>query len=278
MPAPYSPFVIPGLPLRWYSTLIVIGIFVAIWLTRREFARRGYAPDLVDDFAYAAVPLGIIGARLYHVFTTLDVYARDPLAALQIWNGGLGIYGAVIAGALGVLLVARWRRVPFGVVVDSTAPGLILAQAIGRWGNYFNQEIFGPPTSLPWGLFVDPEYRPAIYAAAERFHPTFLYESLWNVLVGLLLLWCSRRFWRVWRPGTLALLYVAAYSLGRFALENLKVDEVLYLGGFRFNLFTSLFATIFFGAWFLLWLRRSGAQPYPVGPRLAEPPPSPTSG
>lgn len=272
MPAPYSPFLIEigGFQLRWYSVLIVAGIFLAIWLTRREFARRGYSPDLVDDFAYAAVPLGIIGARLYHVLTTLDVYLRDPLAALQIWKGGLGIYGAVIGGVLGVWLVSRLRRVPFAVALDCGAPGLVLAQALGRWGNYFNQEIFGPPTSLPWGLYVAPEYRPAIYAAAERFHPTFLYESIWNVLVGVLLLWCSRRFWRVWRPGTLALLYVAAYSLGRFALENLKVDDVLHLGPFRFNLLTSLIATIIFGAWFLLWLRRAGTQPYPVGPLQAD--------
>jgi prolipoprotein diacylglyceryl transferase len=251
--------------------LIVIGIALAIWLTKREFARRGYAPSLVDDFAYAAVPSGIIGGRLYHVFTALDLYRDNWLAALQIWRGGLGIYGAVIGGALAVWIMARLRKMPFPVVVDCAAPGLILAQAIGRWGNYFNQEIFGPPTDLPWGLYVDLAYRPAQYALFERFHPTFLYESLWNLVVGLGLLWLSSRYWRVWRPGTLALLYVAAYSLGRFALENLKVDDVLMLGPYRFNLFTSLGATVVFGVWFLLWLRQAGRQPYPVGPLAPAP-------
>jgi prolipoprotein diacylglyceryl transferase len=270
MPAPYSPFVfqIGSFALRWYSLLIVIGIFVAIWLTRREFARRGYSPDLVDDFAYLAVPLGIIGARLYHVFTTLDVYLRDPLAALQIWNGGLGIYGAVIGGVIGVYIMARRRNIPFALVLDAAAPGLIIAQAIGRWGNYFNQEIFGPPTDLPWGLYVDPAYRPPVLAEFERFHPTFLYESIWNLLVGLLLLWCSRRYWKMWRPGTLALLYVAGYSLGRFGLEFLKVDEVLHIGPLRFNILASGFALIVFGAWFLLWLRQAGTRPVPAGPLL----------
>jgi prolipoprotein diacylglyceryl transferase len=268
MPAPYSPFLLDlgFFQLRWYSVLIVAGIALAIWLSKREFVRRGYPSELVDDFAYAAVPLGIIGGRLYHVFTALDLYRDDPLAALMIWRGGLGIYGAVIGGFLGVLLVARLKRIPFQVATDAAAPGLILAQAIGRWGNYFNQEIFGPPTNLPWGLYVDPPYRPAIYAAFERFHPTFLYESLWNLAVGLLLLWLSRRYWQRWLPGTLSLLYVALYSVGRFLLENLKVDEVLMIGPFRFNLFTSGGAALVFAIWFLLWLRRAGSRPYPVGP------------
>jgi prolipoprotein diacylglyceryl transferase len=272
MPAPYSPFLIDlgFIQLRWYSVCIIAGIVLAIWLTRREFARRGYDPNLVDDFAYVVVPLGIIGGRLYHVFTTLDLYKDDWLAAFQIWKGGLGIYGAVIAGTIGVAIVARWRRLPFAVVTDCIAPGLILAQAIGRWGNYFNQEIFGPPTDLPWGLFVDPAFRPAAYAAFERFHPTFLYESLWNLGVGLALLWLSRRYWRSWLPGTLTLLYVAAYSFGRFLLENLKVDDVLMIGPYRFNLFTSGAAAIVFGVWFLIWLRRAGTRPFPVGPHLTE--------
>jgi prolipoprotein diacylglyceryl transferase len=277
MPAPYSPFLLDlgFFQLRWYSVCIVVGIALAIWLTKREFARRGYSPDLVDDFAYVVVPLGIIGGRLYHVFTTLDLYKDDWLAALQIWRGGLGIYGAVIAGTIGVAIVARWRRMPFTVVTDCIAPGLILAQAIGRWGNYFNQEIFGPPTDLPWGLYVDPAYRPAAYAAFERFHPTFLYESIWDLLIGLLLLWLSRRYWRTWLPGTLTLLYVAAYSFGRFLLENLKVDDVLMIGPYRFNLFTSGGAFLVFGIWFLIWLRRAGSRPFPVGPLLVEAAPEP---
>jgi phosphatidylglycerol---prolipoprotein diacylglyceryl transferase len=268
MPPPYSPFVIQLGPLavRWYSLLIILGIMLAVWLTRVEFRRRGYDPALVDTFALVCVPLGIIGGRLYHVLTTLDLYRDDWLGIFQIWRGGLGIYGAVIAGALGMALVARWQRVPIGVALDAAAPGLVLAQAIGRWGNYFNQEIFGPPTSLPWGLYVEEAYRPAAYAAIERFHPTFLYESLWNLAVGVALLWLSRRFWRAWRPGTLALLYVAAYSLGRFALEGLKVDDVLLLGPVRFNQIVSLAATLVFAGWFLLWLRQARRHPFPVGP------------
>lgn len=276
MPAPYSPFLIDlgFFQLRWYSVLIVAGIAVAIWLTKREFVRRGYSAELVDDFAYVAVPLGIIGGRLYHVFTTLELYRDDWLGVFQVWRGGLGIYGAVIGGAIGVWIVAHWRRLPVAVALDAAAPGLVIAQAIGRWGNYFNQEIFGPPTTLPWGLFVDPPYRPAAYAAMERFHPTFLYESIWNLLVGLALIWLSRRFWRSWLPGTLALLYVAAYSFGRFWLENLKVDDVMLIGPVRFNLLTSGGAFLVFGLWFLLWLRRAGTRPYPVGPLLREPPPT----
>lgn len=272
MPAPYSPYLINiGLfQLRWYSVMIIIGIFVAIWIARRELARRGYHPALIEDFAYVVVPFGIIGARIYHVLTELDMYRDNWLAAFMIWRGGLGIYGAVILGAVGVALMARLKRVPFMVVTDCIAPGLILAQAIGRWGNYFNQEIFGPPTTLPWGLYIEPEYRPAIYAAFERFHPTFLYESLWNVAIGILLLWCSRHFWRSWLPGTLTLLYVAAYSLGRFALENLKVDTVLHVGDFRFNLLASLTAFIIFGIWFLIRLSRANSRPFPVGPRFQE--------
>jgi prolipoprotein diacylglyceryl transferase len=279
MPAPYSPYLLDlgFFQLRWYSVLIVAGIAVAIWLTKREFARRGYHPDLVDDFAYVAVPLGIIGGRVYHVLTALDLYRDDWLGVFQVWRGGLGIYGAVIGGALGLLIVSRWRKMPFTIAADSAVPGLIIAQAIGRWGNYFNQEIFGPPTNLPWGLYVDPIYRPAAYAAFERFHPTFLYESIWNLLVGLGLLWLSRRYWRSWLPGTLALLYVAAYSFGRFWLENLKVDDAMMVGPLRFNLLASGGAFLVFGIWFLLRLRRAGSRPYPVGPLLADPPPQPAT-
>jgi prolipoprotein diacylglyceryl transferase len=273
MPPPYSPYLVEIGPygLRWYSALIIAGIILAVLLARREFARRGYDPDLVEAFALAAVPLGIIGARLYHVLTSLDLYMENWPRAFEIWSGGLGIYGAVIGGAVGMAIVAWRRRVPLLVAIDCVVPGLILAQAVGRWGNYFNQEIFGPPTDLPWGLAVDPPFRPAAYAAAERFHPTFLYESLWNLAVGLLLLGLSRRYWRSWLPGTLALLYLATYSLGRFALENLKVDEVLHLFGLRFNLYTSLAAMVIFGLWFLLRLRRAGSRPFPVGSLLARP-------
>lgn len=273
MPAPYSPFLIDlgFFQLRWYSVLIVTGIFVAIWLTKKQFALRGYDPELVDEFAYAAVPGGIIGARIYHVLTDLHLYRDDWTKIFRVWEGGLGIYGAIIGGAIGVWLIAHRRQVPVSVPIDSVAPGLIIAQAIGRWGNYFNQEIFGLPTDLPWGLFVDPAFRPAAFATVERFHPIFLYESLWSLGVGLLLIWLNQRHWRRWLPGTLALLYLTLYSLGRFGLEPFKVDDVLQIFNVRFNVFTSLGATLIFGLWLLLFLRRAGTRRYPVGPHQPTP-------
>ena len=173
MPPPPSDALlqIGPLVLRWYPLLIALGIFVAMHLTGRELERKGYSYDLSSAMAIVVVPLAIIGARLYHVITTYEHYTDNWLRALQIWQGGIGMPGAIAGGALGLFIMSRYYRLPWQVSFDSIAPGLILAQAIGRWGNYFNQELFGGPTMLPWGLFVDAAYRPAEFAGVEQLSP-----------------------------------------------------------------------------------------------------------
>src|ERR671910_384883 len=218
LPSPPSPVIFEAGPfaLRWYGLCIALGIIVATWLTGRELARKGYDSTLALDSLFFVIPLGFIGARLYHVITDYDLYADDPIPGVfAVWNGGLGIS-------------------------DAAAPGVILAQAIGRWGNYFNQELFGRPSDLPWAIRIAPENRPAQFADAETFHPTFLYESIWNVLVCLILLWIARRFANRLRDGDLVLIYVSLYSVGRFFVETLRVDPAFLIGdSFRGNLLVS---------------------------------------
>jgi len=184
-----------GLPLRAYALCIIVGIIVGGVIASRRWRARGGTPDTLELVIAVAIPCGIVGARIYHVITDYQLYfgpGRDPLDALKIWNGGLGIWGAVAGGVLGGYLVGRRRKVRFPAMLDAVAPGLVVAQAIGRLGNWFNQELFGRPTTLPWGLEIDERYRPTAYEQYATFHPTFLYELLWNlgvagVLVGTLL-------------------------------------------------------------------------------------------
>ena len=259
LPSPPSPIIFEAGPfaLRYYGLCIALGIAAATWLTGRELARKGYDSALALDSLFFVVPLGFIGARIYHVTTDYGLYADDPIPdVFAVWNGGLGIYGAVAGGFLGVLLFSWYRRISPLVFADAAAPGLILAQAIGRWGNYFNQELFGRPSDLPWAIRIAPENRPAEFADATSFHPTFLYESIWDLLVCLALLWIARRFANRLRDGDVVLLYVSLYSVGRFFVETLRIDPAFLIGGsIRGNLLVSSVLALSFAL--LLFLRHS---------------------
>lgn len=180
-----------------------------------------------------AVPAGLIGARIYHVVTTPERFQESPLRALAIWQGGLGIPGALLAGVVTGLVVARRRGVDLAELLDAVAPALPLAQAIGRWGNWFNQELFGSPTNLPWGLRIDPRHRPAAFADVSTFHPAFLYESLWNLAIVGALLVAERRLRLA--AGRLFALYLGGYAAGRLWIEGLRIDPANSLWGLRVN-------------------------------------------
>jgi phosphatidylglycerol:prolipoprotein diacylglycerol transferase len=259
LPSPPSPVLFEAGPfaLRYYGLCIALGIVAATWLTSRELDRKGYDPALALDALFFVVPLGFIGARVYHIATDYGLYARDPIPGVfEVWNGGLGIYGAVAGGFLGLILFGWYRGVSPLVLADAAAPGVILAQAIGRWGNYFNQELFGRPSDLPWAIRIAPENRPTQFADAETFHPTFLYESIWDLLICLGLLWIARRFANRLRDGDLVMLYVSLYSVGRFFVETLRVDPAFLIGGStRGNLFVSSLLALGFAM--ILLLRHS---------------------
>lgn len=245
LPSPtWSGFDIGPLRIHAYALCILLGIALALWLTNRRWQARGGTEDDLWTLAIWAIPAGIIGGRLYHVFSTPAPYFGpdgDPVAALYIWNGGLGIWGAVALGVLVVLLICRRHGFRFTSFLDAAAPGLILAQAAGRWGNWFNQELFGAPTDLPWGLEIDrdsPTWPDPSIPADTLFHPTFLYESLWNVLGCLVLLWAGRRF-SLWR-GQVFFLYLSYYTLGRVWIEALRIDDAEHILGLRLNVWTSV--------------------------------------
>ena len=261
LPSPSSPIIFEAGPfaMRYYGLCIALGIAAGTWLTSRELARKGYDPALALDALFFTVPLGFIGARAYHVATDYDQYTGDPFPGVfAVWNGGLGIYGAVIGGFIGVLIFARVRGISPLVFADAAAPGLILAQAIGRWGNYFNQELFGRPSNLPWAIEIAPENRPVDFADATAFHPTFLYESIWNLLVCLALLWIARRFADRLKNGDILLLYVSLYSVGRFFVEALRVDPAFLIGNLRGNLFVASILALTFAL--IFFLRHSGPR------------------
>ena len=245
IPSPgWSGFDIGPLRIHAYALCILVGIVLALWLTNRRWQARGGTEDDLWTLAIWAIPSGIIGGRIYHVLSTPDPYFGpdgDPVAALYIWNGGLGIWGAVALGVLVVLFVCRRHGFRFTSFLDAAAPGLILAQAAGRWGNWFNQELFGAPTDLPWGLEIDrtsPTWPDPSLPADTLFHPTFLYESLWNVIGCFVLLWAGRRF-SLWR-GQVFFLYLAYYTLGRVWIEALRIDDAEHILGLRLNVWTSI--------------------------------------
>lgn len=254
LPSPASPIIFEAGPfaMRWYGLCIALGIAVGTFIVSRELVRKGYDGALALDALFFVVPLGFIGARVYHVLTDYELYADDPFPGVfEVWNGGLGIYGAVVGGFLGVLIFARIRGISPLMFADAAAPGVILAQAIGRWGNYFNQELFGRPSDLPWAIRIAPENRPSGFEDTAAFHPTFLYESIWNLLVFFVLLFIARRFASRLKNGDIFLLYVSFYSVGRFFVEALRIDPAFLLGDFRGNLFVAsvlalTFALIFF--------------------------------
>jgi prolipoprotein diacylglyceryl transferase len=230
------------IPIRAYAVCILVGIFVAMWVGDRRWVARGGQAGFVYDVAVWAVPFGIIGGRLYHVFTDWPTYfgagGSGLAGAVAIWKGGLGIWGAIALGAVGAWIACRRHGVPFPPMADALAVGVPLAQAIGRFGNWFNQELIGRPTDLPWGLQIDPANRPPGYGQYETFHPTFLYEAIWLVIVAGVVAWADRR-WRMGHGRAFAL-YVALYCVGRLGVETLRIDPVTQVGGFRLNIFTSI--------------------------------------
>ncbi|HSA52639.1 MAG TPA: prolipoprotein diacylglyceryl transferase [Yinghuangia sp.] len=233
------------LPLRGYALCIIIGVIVAIWLGERRWIARGGRPGTVMDIAVWAVPFGMVGGRLYHVITTPGPYFGedgDPMQAFAVWKGGLGIWGAILLGGVGTWIACRRRGIPLPAMADALAPGIVLAQAIGRWGNWFNQELYGKATDVPWAVKINAENSPD--GVAGTYHPTFLYESLWCVGVAVLVLWADRRF--KLGHGRAFALYVAAYTVGRFWVEYLRIDEAEHILGMRLNNWTSIL--VFAGA------------------------------
>ncbi|WP_296665400.1 prolipoprotein diacylglyceryl transferase [Demequina sp.] len=244
---------IPSPPIEWsaihlgpvtihaYALWILLGIGVALWLTTRRWVERGGAAEAVGDIAFWAIPFGILGGRIYHVISSPGPYfgeGGNPWDAFKIWNGGLGIWGAVALGAVGAWIGARRAGVSFSAFLDAAAPAVLIAQAIGRMGNYFNQELFGSPTTLPWALEIDPAFRPAGYEQFATFHPTFLYEMVWNLAGAALIIYLDRRL--DLRGGRVFWLYVMVYVSGRLWIEHVRIDEAVNVLGLRINEWVSI--------------------------------------
>jgi prolipoprotein diacylglyceryl transferase len=222
------------LPVRGYALCIVLGILVGVSVANRRYLRIGGRPGVILDVATWAVPAGLIGARLYSVITDYELYfkpGRDWIDIFRVWDGGIGMPGAVVAGVLGAWLACRRAGVRFGPVAGAAAPAIAFGQAIGRWGNWFNQELYGRPSSLPWAVKIDPAHRVIPYENYATFQPAFLYESLWDLALGVALIWAARRF-RL--PGDrLLALYAAGYATGSFAVQSLRIDFAHHLIGLR---------------------------------------------
>jgi phosphatidylglycerol---prolipoprotein diacylglyceryl transferase len=249
-------------PLHMYGLMIALGVLVAARVGRARYVAKGGNGEAFDSVAFWAVIGGIIGARLYHVVTDYQLFEGHWERTVQIWRGGLGIWGAVLGGAVAVLIVARRRPIVFADVADSVVPGLAFAQAIGRWGNYFNQELFGGPSTLPWAVEISPAHRPAGYEQYATFQPTFLYESLWCVALGFALLWVDRR-WKLAR-GQLFALYAAGYTAFRFVMEEMRIDPAHTIGPLRVNAWVSIGVFVISVTIFVLLgrrARRGAAEP-----------------
>lgn len=253
------------LTIHAYALCILAGIFLAVWIGDRRLRDRGAEPGVMLDIAMWAVPFGIVGGRLYHVITTPQPYfgaGGHPIDALKIWQGGLGIWGAVALGAVGAWIGARQAGLRFLDVADSAAPGVLVAQALGRWGNWFNNEIYGEPTDRPWGLRIhewDPSRGRAVLDASGdpvvlgTFQPTFLYESFFLLLLAILLLVLERRTRLA--PGQFLGLYVAGYPVGRIVIEMMRTDAANTILGLRVNIWTSI-GVFLLGVAIVVWSRR----------------------
>ncbi len=272
IPSPGSSSISVGpIEFRAYGVMIALGVLAPDWLARKRWIERGgQPPDRVSTMAMWAVPAGLVGARAYHVITDwrFDEGWAEPF---KIWEGGLGIPGGMAAGVFVGLWVVRSRGESMARMLDSVAPALPLAQAVGRLGNWFNQELFGRPTDLPWALEIDEVHRPDEYVNETTFHPTFLYESLWNIGVVLAVIWIDRR--KVIRPGGLIAVWVLGYGLGRLWIEAVRIDFANEVLGVRVNIWISLIAIVSAATWLLVWGRRSenadgGVEHVEVAPPL----------
>jgi len=251
IPSPsVSALSIGPLTIRLYALCIITGIAVAIWIGRRRYSNLGGNPDDVSEVAIWAVPFGIIGGRIYHVISSPQQYFGangNPADALRIWQGGLGIWGAISLGAVGAYIYFKTHKttLSFAKLLDSLAPGVIIAQAIGRIGNYFNQEVFGKPTTLPWAIEIEAKNRPDGYEAITTFHPTFFYELLWCLFIAYLLIKLPGFLKSVaCNSGDIFALYVAGYTAGRLWIEALRIDEANYILGLRLNIWVSIIVFI----------------------------------
>jgi phosphatidylglycerol:prolipoprotein diacylglycerol transferase len=247
-----GPFVI-----RWYGILMAAAIVVGLWLAYREARREGLPADEIVSVAQWAILAGLVGARLYEVIFNWDYYGQYPAKILAVWEGGLAIHGGLIGGiSVGAWLAMRWK-LPVLRSLDVAAPSIVLGQAIGRWGNFFNEEAFGRPTDLPWKLYISPPHRPFGYGQFEHFHPAFLYESLWDLAVFVILVAVVRPRFRL-RPGTVFFCYLGLYSIGRFVIETIRLDS-FWLGSYRVPQLASVvgIAVALAG---LAWTKRRGQR------------------
>jgi len=274
IPSPHTGVVHLGpLQLHMYGLTLLVAILACIWLTGKRWTALGGDWDLVTRVAVWGVAFGVVGARLYHDVTSWnEVPSPKWQGIFEVWKGGLGVWGGILLGVVVGAAVVRRAGASVPLFMDAAAPGLLLAQGIGRIGNWWNQELFGKPTSLPWGLKIDAAHRPVQYIDKATFHPTFLYELIWDVAGVLLLLWVARRF-RIKSPG-LFCLYVAYYCFGRFFEELLRVDPAHHFAGLRLNAWVSI--VVFIGAVVaFVWVQRRGREVEPRRPRRAAPPPGP---
>jgi len=271
IPSPdLSSFTVGPLTIHFYALCILAGIVVAALMTNHRLTKRGAEPWVVIDISLLAVPLAIIGARIFHVVTHPGFYfgeGADFWAVFRIWEGGIAIYGALIGGAIGAWLGCRWTGVRFWTFADALAPGLLLAQAMGRFGNWFNQELFGLPTDLPWGLEID--YPNAAWPVGlpegTLFHPTFLYEVIWNTVGVIVLLWAGKRLRLQW--GRLFALYLIWYSAGRIVWESIRIDPSEVILGLRTNVWSAIFGVVVGLVILLVQKRRHpGLEPSPYVP------------
>jgi phosphatidylglycerol:prolipoprotein diacylglycerol transferase len=240
--------------LKWYGLLIASAVLIGVNLSMRLAKQRNIDPESIADLSIWLVLAAIPAARLYYVAFEWQSYSQSPERIIKIWEGGIAIHGAIIGGAIAAIIFAKLKQISFWQLADVVAPSLALGQAIGRWGNFFNSEAFGSPTDLPWKLYIPRDRRPFEYVNFEYFHPTFLYESLWNLLVFTILMWLfinDTRHHRL-RAGSLFLVYLVAYSIGRFAVEGLRTDSLMF-GSLRIAQMISLVG-IAIGSIGLLWL------------------------
>ncbi|UNK72489.1 prolipoprotein diacylglyceryl transferase [Microbacterium sp. H1-D42] len=270
---PVSSFPLGPLTIHFYALCIIAGIIAAVLLTNYRLTKRGAEKWVVIDIAIIAVPLGIIGARIFHVLTHPDFYFGpgkntwnpfEPGSVWAIWEGGIAIFGALIGGAVGAWLGCKWTGIRFWTFADALAPGLLLAQAMGRFGNWFNHELFGLPTDLPWGLEIEstnPAFPPGL-AEGTLFHPTFLYEVLWNGLGVIVLLWAGSKLRLQW--GKLFALYLIWYSAGRIVWESIRIDPSEIILGLRSNVWAAIIGVIVGLVIFVVQTRRhTGVEPSP---------------
>ena len=271
IPSPgFSKFQIGPVTIRMCAVCILIGVCCAVWILTRRWKRAGGTFDQVLDLTLVTVPCGLVGARLYHCLSTPAMYfppTGNPTSILKVWEGGMAIFGGIIGGALAAFLWCRHKRYPFALLLDCLAPGLLVAQAIGRLGNWFNQELYGKPTTLPWGLKLNEKsdaighseicYQGTACPSGTLFHPTFLYEMIWNLIGAVLIVWIGNIYAKRLRAGQLAALYMVWYGCGRSWIEEIRINYSTVILGLRTNTWTAILVALCGVALFLV-LKRYG--------------------